>query len=56
MPDKGSETGVMLSFLQQHHGDMDPVKTIIYGPSTFNQVCVLFYVMQCFSRTKLLEF
>ena len=57
--DKGSETGVMAlmhSFLRQHHGDMDPVKTVMYGPSTSNQVCVLFYVMQCFSCTKLLEF
>ena len=57
--DKGSETGVMAlmhSFLRQHHGDMDPVKTVMCGPSTSNQVCALFYVMQCFSCTKLLEF
>ena len=57
--DKGSETGVMAlmhSFLRRHHGDMDLVKTVMYGPSTSNQVCVLFYVMQCFSCTKLLEF
>ena len=59
MLDKGSETGVMALmhfFLRQHHGDMDPVKIVMYGPSTFNQVCVLFYVMLCFSRTKVLEF
>ena len=57
--DKGSETGVMAlmhSFLRQHHGDMDPVETVYHGPSTSNQVCVLFYVMQCFSCTKVLEF
>ena len=56
--DKGSETGVMAlmhSFLRQHHGNMDPVKTVMYGPSTSNQVCALFYVMQCFSFTKVLE-
>ena len=56
--DKGSETGVMPlmhSFLRQHQGDMDPVEIVMYGPSTSNQVCVLFYVMQCVSRTKVLE-
>ena len=40
--DKGSETGVMatiLAFLRQHHGDMDPLDTVMYGPSTSNQVC-----------------
>ena len=39
--DKGSETGVMATmhaYLRQHHGDMDPVETVIYGPSTANQV------------------
>ena len=39
--DKGTETGVMATmhaFLRQHHGDMDPVETVIYGPSTSNQV------------------
>ena len=56
--DKGSETvsfNVLLS--RQHNGDMlmDAVKTVMYGPSSSNQVCVLFYVMQCFSRTKVLE-
>ena len=57
--DKGSETGVMALMhllLRQHHGDMDLVKTVMYGPSTSNQVCALFYVMQCFSCTKVLEF
>ena len=57
--DKGSETGemaLMYSFLDSimGFGDMDPVETVMYGPSTSNQVCVLFYVMQCFSRTKVL--
>ena len=40
--DKASETGVMATmhaFLRQHHGDMDPLDTVMYGPSTSNQVC-----------------
>jgi hypothetical protein len=40
--DKGTETGTMAtihSFLRQHHGDMDPFDTVLYGPSTSNQVC-----------------
>ena len=39
--DKGTETVVittMHAFLRQHHGDMDPNNTILYGPSTSNQV------------------
>ena len=40
--DRGSETGVMATmhaFLRSHdHGDMDPHDTVIYGPSTANQV------------------
>jgi hypothetical protein len=39
--DKGTETVVittMHAFLRQHHGDMDPNSTIIYGPLTSNQV------------------
>ena len=39
--DKGTETGVMAtmhSFLRRYHGDMDPHETVIYGPSTSNQV------------------
>ena len=61
--EKGSETGVMA--LMQSFSD-SIVGTWIPGhrssgdshvwPSTSNQVCVLFYVMQCFSRTKVLEF
>ena len=42
--DKGTETGVMAtmhSFLRRHHGDMDPHKTVVYGPSTSNQVFTL---------------
>lgn len=39
--DRGTKTGVMATmhaFLRQHHGDMDPAETVIYGPSTANQV------------------
>ncbi|XP_028417449.1 uncharacterized protein LOC114541833 [Dendronephthya gigantea] len=39
--DKGTETGVMAtmhSFLRRYHGDMDPQDTVIYGPSTANQI------------------
>ena len=39
--DKGTETGVlasMHSFIRRHHGDMDPHNTVVYGPSTSNQV------------------
>ena len=31
----------MHAYLRQHHGDMDPVETVIYGPSTTNQVSLL---------------
>ena len=39
--DRGSETGIMATmhaFLRRHHGDMDPSDTVVYGPSTANQV------------------
>ena len=39
--DRGTETGEMCTihaFLRQHHGDMDPMETVIFGPSTANQV------------------
>ena len=39
--DKGTETGKMATmhaFLRRNHGDMDPMDTVIYGPSTANQV------------------
>ena len=39
--DRGTETGTlaaMLAFLRRHHGDVDPLETVIYGPSTSNQV------------------
>jgi hypothetical protein len=39
--DKGTETGIMATmhaFLRGNHGDMDPDDTVIYGPSTSNQV------------------
>ena len=41
--DKGTETGKMATlhaFLRRHHGDMDPLDTVIYGPSTANQVFI----------------
>lgn len=40
--DKGTETGTLATlhaFLRRHHEDMDPLNTVIYGPSTDNQVC-----------------
>ena len=39
--DRGSETAIMATmhaFLRRHHGDMDPSDTVVYGPSTANQV------------------
>lgn len=39
--DLGTETGVMATmhaFLRQHHGDIDQTETVIYGPSTANQI------------------
>jgi hypothetical protein len=39
--DKGTETVDMVTmhaYLRQHHQDMDPNETVIYGPSTANQV------------------
>lgn len=39
--DKGTETGTMATMhavLRRHHNDMDPHKTVIYGPSTSNQI------------------
>ena len=40
--DKGTETGTMATihaFLRRHHNDgVDPVDTVLYGPSTSNQV------------------
>ena len=50
--DRGLETGVMATmhaFLRQHHGDMDPLETVIYGPSTSNQVRFAdFFYFLCF--------
>ena len=51
--DRGSETGTMATmhaFLRQHHGDMDPTDTVIYGPSTANQVGL--HVVPVLSNTK----
>ena len=45
--DKGTETGIMTTmhaFLRTHHKDMDPVDTVIYGPSTSNQVGIVMYL------------
>ena len=45
--DKGTETGIMMTmhaFLHSHHKDMDPVDTVIYGPSTSNQVGIVTYL------------
>ena len=39
--DKGTETGNLATihaFLRRQHGDMEPKDTVIYGPSTANQV------------------
>ena len=51
--DRGSETGIMAtmhSYLRQSNGDMNPFDTVIYGPSTSNQVCHDFRIM-IFYRT-----
>ena len=42
--DKGTETTVlstMHAFLRRRHGDMEPTNTVLYGPSTSNQVILL---------------
>jgi hypothetical protein len=47
--DKGTETGVlamMHAFLRRHHNDMEACDTVLYGPSTSNQVCPIRYA--CF--------
>eukprot|EP00794_Sanderia_malayensis_P016375 gene16375-18016_t len=39
--DKGTETGDLATihaFLRDKHGDMEPKGTVIYGPSTENQI------------------
>ena len=39
--DRGTETGVMATmhaYLRRNHGDMDPTDTVIFGPSTANQI------------------
>ena len=44
--DKGTETVDMVTmhaYLRQHHQDMDPDETVIYGPSTANQVQCTIY-------------
>ena len=51
--DKGTETGTlttMHAFLRSHHKDMDPVETVIYGPSTSSQVSMVFGVTMVFSQ------
>ena len=45
--DKGTETGTMATmhaFLRRNHGDMDSSETVIYGPSTSNQVSEINYL------------
>ena len=43
--DKGTATSVMATmqaYLRQHHNDMDPTDTVIFGPSTSNQVPIIY--------------
>ena len=43
--DRGSETGIMATmqaFLRQNHGDIKPTDTVVYGPSTANQVDTIY--------------
>ena len=47
--DKGSETGVMATmhaYLRGNHGGMNPSDTVIFGPSTSNQVSVISFLYQ----------
>ena len=50
--DRGTETGVMSTihaFLHRHHDmNVDPTATVIYGPSTANQVMLFTYILFCF--------
>ena len=51
--DKGTETGVMATmhaFVRQQHGDMDPLETVIYGPSTSNQVKNRYFIVISFYK------
>ena len=47
--DRGTETGVMSTihaFLHRHHDmNVDPTETVIYGPSTANQVILIYSVL-----------
>ena len=55
--DRGAETGTlatMHAFPRQHHGDVDPLETVIYGPSTSNQVRLSIEFLK--STTKILTF
>ena len=49
--DKGTETGIMATmhaFLRNNHGDMeDASDTVLYGPSTSNQVRNYGLTRQC---------
>ena len=40
----------MHAFVRQQHGDMDPLKTVIYGPSTSNQVKNMYFVIKSFYK------
>ena len=45
--DKGTETGTLATlheFLRRNHEDMDAMNTVIYGPLTDNQVCLILYI------------
>ena len=51
--DKGTETGVMATMhalVRQQHGDMDPLETVIYGPSTSNQVKNRYFIVISFYK------
>ncbi len=57
--DKGTETGTMgtiHAFLHQAHTDIkDPTDTVIYGPSTANQVYYVyayFFRRNCFKENR----
>lgn len=40
----------MHAFVRQQHGDMDPLETVIYGPSTSNQVKNMYFIIKSFYK------
>lgn len=51
--DKGTETGVMATmhaFVRWQHGEMDPLETVIYGPSTSSQVKNRYFIVGSFYK------